>query len=107
MTILVMILMRPLSIMSIQKLIVLVFAISSAPFSRLLLLQLLFHYFLFSCSERLLCPLFLEFLPVDDIVQQTVLIYADDILQRKTALGLQLICLRDNLPVLNESKLDA
>lgn len=107
MTILVMILMRPLSIMSIQKLIVLVFAISSAPFSRLLLLQLLFHYFLLSCSERLLCPLFLEFLPVDDIVQQTVLIYADDILQRKTALGLQLICLRDNLPVLNESKLDA
>lgn len=107
MTILVMILMRPLSIMSIQKLIVLVFAISSTPFSRLLLLQLLFHYFLFSCSERLLCPLFLEFLPVDDIVQQTVLIYADDILQRKTALGLQLICLRDNLPVLNESKLDA
>ena len=93
--------------MSIQKLIVLVFAISSTPFSRLLLLQLLFHYFLFSCSERLLCPLFLEFLPVDDIVQQTVLIYADDILQRKTALGLQLICLRDNLPVLNESKLDA
>lgn len=93
--------------MSIQKLIVLVFAISSAPFSRLLLLQLLFHYFLLSCSERLLCPLFLEFLPVDDIVQQTVLIYADDILQRKTALGLQLICLRDNLPVLNESKLDA
>lgn len=93
--------------MSIQKLIVLVFAISSAPFSRLLLLQLLLHYFLFSCSERLLCPLYLEFLPVDDIVQQTVLIYADDILQRKTALGLQLICLRDNLPVLNESKLDA
>lgn len=94
--------------MSIQKLIVLVFAISSAPFSRLLLLLLqLLHYFLFSCSERLLCPLYLEFLPVDDIVQQTVLIYADDILQRKTALGLQLICLRDNLPVLNESKLDA